>query len=54
MVRAVEHEPVPLIEVDASGKVLWMNQPARERIRDHPALVVAAGHRLPRTLAAKS
>ena len=43
MERTVEHETGPLIEVDADGKVLWMNQPARERIRDHPALVVAAG-----------
>ena len=43
MERTVEHEAGPLIEVDADGKVLWMNQPARERIRDHPALVIAAG-----------
>ena len=43
MGRTVEHETGPLIEVDADGKVLWMNQPAQERIRDHPALVVAAG-----------
>ena len=43
MVRTVEHETGPLIEVDADGKVLWMNQPARERIGDHPALVIAAG-----------
>jgi DNA-binding CsgD family transcriptional regulator len=42
--RGVEHETGPLIEVDADCKVLWMNQPARERIRDHPALVVASGH----------
>ena len=43
MERTVEHETGPLIEVDSDGKVLWMNQPARERIRDHPALIVAAG-----------
>ena len=43
MERTVEHEAGPLIEVDADGKVLWMNPPARERIRDHPALVVADG-----------
>lgn len=44
MGRSVEHETGPLIEVDEDRKVLWMNLPARERIRDHPALVVAAGH----------
>ena len=43
MLRTVEHETGPLIEVDADGKVLWMNQPARERIGDHPPLVIAAG-----------
>ena len=44
MGRTVEHETGPLIEVDADRKVLWMNLPARERIRDHPTLMVAAGH----------
>jgi DNA-binding CsgD family transcriptional regulator len=48
MGRSVEHETDPLIEVDADRKVLWMNLPARERIRDHPALIVAAGHLRPR------
>jgi DNA-binding CsgD family transcriptional regulator len=44
MGRTFEHESGPLIEVDADRKVLWMNLPARERIRNHPALLVAAGH----------
>ena len=43
MQRTVEHATCPLIEVGGDGKVLWMNPQAEVRIRDHPALVVAAG-----------
>jgi DNA-binding CsgD family transcriptional regulator len=43
MQRGVEHAICPLIEVDDAGKVLWMNQPAEDRISDHPGLIVANG-----------
>ncbi|OJF90333.1 DUF4440 domain-containing protein [Pararhizobium antarcticum] len=43
MESAVEQVSFPLIEVDADLRILWSNQLAQERIRDHPGLVVAAG-----------
>jgi DNA-binding CsgD family transcriptional regulator len=41
--RTVEQATCPLIEVDANARVLWMNRPAQDRMRDHPGLAVAAG-----------
>lgn len=43
MQQTVEHATCPLIEVDAEGRILWMNRQAEARLRDHPGLVVAAG-----------
>ena len=43
MQRTVEHVTCPLIEVDADGRVVWMNRQAEVRMRDHPGLVLAAG-----------
>ena len=43
MQRTVEHVVCPLIEVDANGRVVWMNRQAKVRRRDHPGLVLAAG-----------
>ena len=41
--RSVEHAACPLVEVDPQARVLWMNREARDRMDDHPGLVVAAG-----------
>ena len=43
MESTVEQASCPLIEVDADARVLWTNPLARERMRGHPGLVVAAG-----------
>ena len=43
MQRSVERATCPLIEVDPQARVLWMNREARDRMDDHPGLVVAAG-----------
>jgi DNA-binding CsgD family transcriptional regulator/PAS domain-containing protein len=43
MKRAVDQASCPLIEVDAEARVLWMNPQARDRMRGHPGLVLAAG-----------
>jgi DNA-binding CsgD family transcriptional regulator len=43
MQRSAEYAACPLVEIDAAGRALWMNGPARERLRDHPGLVLAAG-----------
>ncbi|WP_141728276.1 helix-turn-helix transcriptional regulator [Devosia insulae] len=37
------HSGCPLIEVDAAAQVLWMNQQAQDRIREHAGLVVSGG-----------
>jgi DNA-binding CsgD family transcriptional regulator len=41
--RGVDHAACPLIEVDPSGQVVWMNALARERIADHQSLFIANG-----------
>ena len=41
--RAIEHASRPLIEVGADATVLWMNQPAHDRIASHPGLLVSGG-----------
>lgn len=43
MQRSVEHAKCPLIEVDSGGRVVWLNQQARNRIATHPGLMIAAG-----------
>jgi len=43
MESSVEEARCPLIEVDAEARILWTNQLARERLRGHPGLVIAAG-----------
>jgi DNA-binding CsgD family transcriptional regulator len=40
---SVEHQPCPLIQVDATARILWMNPQAHARMSGHPGLVVAAG-----------
>lgn len=40
---SVEEARCPLIEIDAEGRILWMNHLARERLPDHPGLANAAG-----------
>lgn len=42
------HSGCPLIEVDAEARVLWMNQQAQDRIRQHAGLAVSAGRLLAR------
>jgi DNA-binding CsgD family transcriptional regulator len=41
--RATERASHPLVEVGPNAAVLWMNQPARERIGSHPGLLVSGG-----------
>jgi DNA-binding CsgD family transcriptional regulator len=41
--RATERTTCPLIEVGPGGAVLWMNEPARDRIGSHPGLLVSGG-----------
>lgn len=41
--RATERASCPLIEVGPNAAVLWMNQPARDRIGSHPGLLVSGG-----------
>jgi hypothetical protein len=43
MHRSVEYASYPLIEVNEAGQVLWLNQQARDRINNHPGLLIAAG-----------
>ena len=43
MLRAVDHEICPLIEIALDKKVLWLNDFAHERISDHPALFMSGG-----------
>ncbi|MER8692096.1 nuclear transport factor 2 family protein [Mesorhizobium opportunistum] len=43
MESTVEQANCPLIEVDADARIVWANRLARERMRDHPGLVVSAG-----------
>lgn len=41
--RATERASCPLIEVGPNAAVLWMNQPARDRIGSHNGLLVSGG-----------
>lgn len=41
--RTTEHARCPLIEVGPNAAVLWMNQPARDRIGSHAGLLVSGG-----------
>lgn len=43
MLRSVDHEVCPLIEIGLDKKVLWMNGFAHERISEHPALLISGG-----------
>ena len=43
MQRGVDHAACPLIEVDPTGRVLWMNTQAKDRIADHESLLIANG-----------
>lgn len=43
MQRGVDHATCPLIEVDPTGRVLWMNRLAKDRIANHESLLVANG-----------
>jgi DNA-binding CsgD family transcriptional regulator len=43
MESTVQQANCPLIEVDAEARILWTNYSARERMRGHEGLVVAAG-----------
>jgi DNA-binding CsgD family transcriptional regulator len=48
MQSVAEQAGWPLIEVDAHSRILWMNQEAKNRIREHAGLVVSAGRLLAR------
>ena len=43
MLRAVDHEVCPLIEIGLDKMVLWMNADGHEKISGHPALIISAG-----------
>ncbi|MEP0519765.1 MAG: sigma factor-like helix-turn-helix DNA-binding protein [Hyphomicrobiales bacterium] len=40
MQRSIDHVHCPLIEVDASGRVLWMNTEAKKQLPDFPELTI--------------
>jgi len=54
MQGSVEHATNPLIEVDRSAKVLWINDSARQRISEHPGLTVVGGRLVCRRSAYKA
>ncbi len=40
----IDHVRAPLVEVDETGRLLWMNEAAEERLPDHPLLGQRGGH----------
>ena len=44
MMRTIDHEICPLIEIDLDKKILWMNDQGQQRLSDHPALLITGGH----------
>ena len=43
MLRTVDHEVCPLIEIGLDKKVHWMNDYAHKKISEHPALIITGG-----------
>jgi len=44
MQRSIDHARHPLIEIDKSMQILWMNGEAKTRLPGFPGLIISAGH----------